>query len=390
MVSKACDTKGSEPLVLRRGKPVVCVVSPNEKAYSETFILAHIEQLPARVEVLHGGYFPNSKADGKPLLPVLLDVAVKVMSLFPRVSGSLPIKVANFGLKRFLLKHQVDVVLAEYGPTGAAVMDACLQAGVPLLVHFHGFDLYHRATLEQYGSHYKRMFSAAKALITVSHEMKQRLHDLGAPIDKVFYNSYGVDTSLFFGADPAHAGPVCVAVGRFVDKKAPYLTVLAFKQVVSKCPDARLIMIGDGPLWQSCKQLAQALGLEGAIELLGQRPHAEIATIMRSARMFVQHSVLAADGDSEGTPVAVLEAGASGLPVVATRHAGIRDVVVEGQTGLLVDEGDVEGMAAGIIQLVQDPVFAARIGTAGRERICAQFSMEKSMAGLCSIIEAQI
>jgi len=373
-----------------REKPVVCIIFPNLNAYSETFIRAHIEQLPAKVEVLYGGYFPERSADGEPLLPRLLDLAVKIMGFFPRVCGSLPVKVANFGLKRFLLKHHVEVVLAEYGPTGVAVMDACLQAGVPLVVHFHGFDVYHRATLEQYGSQYKRMFSAARALITVSYEMRQRLYDLGAPEQKVFYNSCGVDTSLFSGADPAHAGPVCVAVGRFVNKKAPYLTVLAFKEVVSNYPDARLIMIGEGPLWQSCKQLARALGLEGAIEFLGQRPHAEIAAVMRKARMFVQHSVRAIDGDSEGTPVAVLEAGASGLPVVATRHAGIIDVVVDGQTGFLVGEGDLVGMAEGMIKLAQDPVLAARLGRAARERICAQFSMQESMVNLWRIIESQI
>jgi colanic acid/amylovoran biosynthesis glycosyltransferase len=373
-----------------RERPVVCIVFPNQNAYSETFIRAHIEQLPAKVEVLYGGYFPKYKADREPLLTGLSGLAVKVMGFFPRVCSSLSAKVANFELKRFFLKHHVELVLAEYGPTGAAVTDACLQAGVPLVVHFHGFDLYHRAILEKYDSRYRRMFSAAKALVTVSHEMTQRLQDLGAPMDKIFYNSCGVDTSLFSGADPAHAGPVCVAVGRFVDKKAPHLTVLAFKEAVSKCPDARLIMIGDGPLWQSSEKLARELGLEGAVEFLGQRSHAEIATIMRKARMFVQHSVQAVHGDSEGTPVAILEAGASGLPVVATRHAGIRDVVVEGQTGLLADEGDVEGMAANIIQLAQDPVLAARLGTAARERICAQFSMQESMARLWRIMEAQI
>ena len=92
----------------------------------------------------------------------------------------------------------------------------------------------------------------------------------------------------------------------------------------------------------------------------------------------------------DGTPVAVLEASATGLPVVATRHAGIPDVVLDGETGLLVDEGDVEGMAAQMIRLADDPELAARLGRAGRQRVCAEFSMEKSIAGLWSIIEGAI
>jgi colanic acid/amylovoran biosynthesis glycosyltransferase len=111
---------------------------------------------------------------------------------------------------------------------------------------------------------------------------------------------------------------------------------------------------------------------------------------MQSSRAFVQHSVTTQDGDSEGTPVAVLEAGASGLPVVATRHAGIKDAVVDRKTGLLIDEGDIEGMAGQMIRLAQDPHLAADLGQAGRRWISAEYSMQKSIQGLWAIIEDSI
>jgi glycosyltransferase involved in cell wall biosynthesis len=95
-------------------------------------------------------------------------------------------------------------------------------------------------------------------------------------------------------------------------------------------------------------------------------------------------------GDSEGTPVGVLEAGASGLPVVATRHAGILDVVVDGATGLLVDEGDVVGMAEHMLRLAREPELAGRLGQAARRRICAHFTMDQSIAKLWSIIEGAL
>lgn len=371
-------------------RQVVCVISPNEDIYSETFIRAHIEQLPAKVKVICGGWYSSFKADGRPLLPFPLSPAVRVMLAFPDIFPSLPKVVANFAVKRFLSKHHVDVVLAEYGLTGAAIMDACRQADVPLVVHFHGYDAYQEQMLEEVGSEYRRMFSVASAIVVVSQDMKQQLLALGAPEEKVFCNVYGVDTSLFSGANPALAPPLSLAVGRFVDKKAPHLTILAFKEVVGKCPDARLIMVGDGPLLDSSKQLAQALGIAEAVEFSGVRPHAEVAAMLRQARMLVQHSVRAADGDSEGTPVAVLEAGATGLPVVATDHAGIRDVVVDGQTGFLVKEGDVGGMAECMIRLVKDPALANRLGQAARERICLEFTMQKSIANLWRIITASI
>ncbi|MEA3377274.1 MAG: glycosyltransferase, partial [Chloroflexota bacterium] len=118
----------------------------------------------------------------------------------------------------------------------------------------------------------------------------------------------------------------------------------------------------------------------------GVSSHADLANAMRAARGFVQHSVQAFSGDSEGTPVAVLEAGASGLPVVATRHAGIPDVVVEGETGFLVDEGDVHAMAEGMVRLASMPDLAGRMGAAARKRIEEHFSMEKSIANLWRII----
>jgi glycosyltransferase involved in cell wall biosynthesis len=103
---------------------------------------------------------------------------------------------------------------------------------------------------------------------------------------------------------------------------------------------------------------------------------------MRQVRVFVQHSRVAADGDSEGNPVAVMEAQLSGLPVVATRHAGIPEVVLDGQTGLLVDEGDVNAMAAAIELLLLDPALCAQFGAAGRCHVAEGFTLERHLADL--------
>jgi glycosyltransferase involved in cell wall biosynthesis len=109
---------------------------------------------------------------------------------------------------------------------------------------------------------------------------------------------------------------------------------------------------------------------------------------MRRARGFVQHSVEAESGDCEGTPVGILEAGASGLPVISTRHGGIPEVVVEGETGLLVDEKDVPGMAAHMIRLIREPDLAAQLGLAARRRVEALFTMERSLGQLWSVIRS--
>jgi glycosyltransferase involved in cell wall biosynthesis len=109
---------------------------------------------------------------------------------------------------------------------------------------------------------------------------------------------------------------------------------------------------------------------------------------MQQARAFVQHSITTHDGDSEGTPVAILEAGASGLPVVSTRHAGIQDAVIHEKTGLLVAEGDIHAMAEHMTRLAKDPQLAADLGKAGRDWVSSEYSMDKNITRLWSIIEA--
>jgi glycosyltransferase involved in cell wall biosynthesis len=297
---------------------------------------------------------------------------------------------ATMALVETFRKRRIDVVLAEFGPTGVLVGNACRIAGLPLVVHFHGYDATRHKTLTEFGDAYREMFAQASAVIAVSKRMERSLLDLGAHAETLHLNPCGVDCSRFSGARPAEAPPLFVAVGRFVEKKAPHLTLLAFARAVREMTDMRLRMFGDGPLLGPCRQIAEALGIAEKVEFAGATSHDVVKEQMRAARAFVQHSIEASDGDCEGTPVAVLEAGASGLPVIATRHAGIPDVVVERETGLLVDELDVEGMSQQMLELARHPDVAGRLGAAAADRVRRHFTSEISISRLWSIIEGCI
>jgi glycosyltransferase involved in cell wall biosynthesis len=366
----------------------LCIVQPNKITYSETFIQNHIKKLPAAVTVLYGGWFPTRIEGNGRLLPLPLDILGRFRSKLPQTVNRGNDVLRRFLLRRCLQRNRIDVVLAEYGPTGASIMSACTDSRIPFVVHFHGFDAYEHPTLEEYGDQYRRMFESASAIIAVSRDMHRQLLNLGAPADKTFYIPYGVDSMLFADADPGKAGPLFVAVGRFVDKKAPHLTLLAFNKVVAEVPDAKLIMIGEGELLEASRQMAKTLGMQNSVEFRGACSSAEVANTMRSARAFVQHSMKTTYGDSEGTPLTILEAGATGLPVVSTRHAGIKDVVEEGRTGYLVDEGDVDGMAAHMIRLAREPETAAAMGRAARQRISTHFSLSQKIDELWNVIQA--
>jgi colanic acid/amylovoran biosynthesis glycosyltransferase len=366
---------------------ILCVLSPQENAYSQTFVRAHKEYLPAKIVSLYATDYENFSDDNGPLIGTELAGRLS-RALQRRLLKLEPQFFQQRAMANFLADNKVDAVLAEFGPTATLVMDACDKMNVPLIAHFHGYDAYRQKTLQTFGRRYPELFEIADAIVAVSRDMQAQLIKLGAPADKVHYNSCGVEPSVFKGANPLNNPPTFVAVGRFVDKKAPHLTLLAFQATLEKCPEARLVMIGDGPLWEACRQMTMSLGLSSAVELQGVRSQAEVATVMRQARAFVQHSITTHDGDSEGTPVAVLEAGASGLPVVSTRHAGIKDAVIHQKTGLLVEEGDIHTMAEHMIRLAKDPQLAASLGKAGREWVSSEYSMGKSINRLWSIIEA--
>jgi glycosyltransferase involved in cell wall biosynthesis len=175
-------------------------------------------------------------------------------------------------------------------------------------------------------------------------------------------------------------------VGRLVEKKAPHLTIEAFGRIAHQYPQAQLDIIGDGPLAGRCHALVQQLGLRERVHMHGVRSSEYVARLMGEVSLFVQHSLTAPNGDTEGLPVTILEAMASALPVVSTWHSGIPEAVRNGITGLLVEERDVEGMAASMATVLDNPRRAAAMGAAGRERVLRHFTLEQTRDRLRSIM----
>jgi colanic acid/amylovoran biosynthesis glycosyltransferase len=154
----------------------------------------------------------------------------------------------------------------------------------------------------------------------------------------------------------------------------------------AKAPWAELDFIGDGPLLDECRALAKHLSVADQIRFHGAQPSETVRRLMSQASIFLQHSVTAESGDTEGLPVAILEAMASALPVISTRHSGIPEAVLDGGTGILVDEHDVDGIAAAIAALLSDPVRARAMGAAGRRRVLSRYTHLHTRDRLRSIL----
>ena len=361
---------------------VIAVCKYIDLLETETFIRAHVNHLQADTTLIAG----RPPRIGE-TAPSLRERATRF--LYRKVGMLLPTGYqSEFTLeyKRLLNTVRPDVVLAEYGLTGVALCEACRDLSLPYVVHFHGFDAFGCEILEKYREAYATVLSRAEAVVGVSTPMCNQLLDLGAPRNCTFLNPCGVNVQLF---QPGPINPEIskfLSVGRFTEKKAPHLTLLAFSKVYALHPEVRLRMIGDGRLLDSSKDLATALHIDGAVEFLGKQPHEVVRKEMQQADVFVQHSITAQSGDSEGSPVSIMEAGASSLPTISTRHAGIPDIIIHGKTGFLVDEHDVDGMADRMLKIVREQGTANHMGQMARRHIANYFSQDVSLDRLSNIM----
>lgn len=359
----------------------IAIISPSQNAYSETFIQEHKKLLKGE-KFYYYGSLQNRILEGKGSLlknrkKVIFQLKRKILN-----------KSHSWYYLQFLLdsfkKNDIQVVLAEYGPTAQQILPVAKKLNLPLIVHFHGFDA-SVTQIKQKNNNYKELFHYASSVIVVSRKMYKVLMNIGCPKNKLVYNVYGPNNS-FLEVNPRFIKDQFIAVGRFVDKKAPYYLILSFSIVIKEYPKAKLFIAGYGALWNTCKNLIKALNLENSIFLLGVISPDTYREYLSESLSFVQHSVVADNGDSEGTPLAILEASAAGVPVVATYHAGIPDVILNMENGLLVNEHDYITMAERMKDLLKDKKYAKKLGKRGKEIIRNDFSLGRHIAVLDELI----
>ncbi len=362
----------------------LAIVTKRKGQYSETFIKQHIEKLPFNIHLYYGDGYPfrHDKAG-------ILNRGLKkvLFRLIGKITGNSILDYEK-SLESSLKRNKVDVVLAEYGHYASKILPVIRRSGIPLVVHFHGHDMYATKHLKKYDN-YKELNEVASKIVVVSKDMLKKAESIGMSKEKLVYNVYGPD-DIFHYVKTDLSQPAFLAIGRFVAKKAPQKTIVAFSKVVERVPEARLHMVGSGELLDECKRLVEKNKISSNVTFHGVLSPEEIKGLMGKVRAFVQHSVVAENGDKEGTPLAVLESQAAGLPVVATRHAGIADVVDHEQTGFLVDENDIERMAEFMTRIATDYSLAVRLGENAKKRILSNFTLQRHLDKLTQTIKDQV
>jgi glycosyltransferase involved in cell wall biosynthesis len=374
-----------------QSRPKVLLLAPTRRAASETFIRANLNRLPFTITA----YFGDERPLQNPTR-LVYGLTILLSKLLTRIGF---LEVASFPaslMTLFLIRrHRPELVMVEFGFEAVRVMEAIAWSGVPLVVHFRGSDASAKSRLVRLRQRYQRLMGLCSGVIVKSEPMRHTLLELGAPASRLLVSPSGGDPIRFQGADPVAAGPLLVAVGRLVPKKGPLLTLRAFdlmhrrwKESGARGQEPNLVVVGDGPLRRELELLIEAQGLRDCVRLTGAMDHDHVAALLRQARVFVQHSLVAPDGDSEGCPVAVIEAQLSGLPVVATWHGGIPAVVEDGESGFLVSEGDVDAMAAAMLRLVLNPRLAATFGQRGQERSRHEFTIDHHLMDLTQLVNS--
>jgi colanic acid/amylovoran biosynthesis glycosyltransferase len=286
--------------------------------------------------------------------------------------------------QRLLKDRHPSLIHAHFGVEGVYALPLAEQMQVPLVTTFHGFD----ATLStaallcspawaNYPLFRRRLARQGELFLCASSFIRDRVLAMGFPEERTQVHHIGVDCLAIQPRDSGEETPAILHVARLVEVKGTNYLIRAFAALAQRRKDVQLVIIGDGPLRRPLQALAKSLGLEQRVQFLGALPHRQVLARMRQAAMVVLPSVRTASGRVEGLGMVMLEAAATGVPVIGSHLGGIPEGVIDGQTGFLVRERDVEALAGRMSELLDAPATRLRMGTQGRALVERRFDIRR-------------
>lgn len=283
-------------------------------------------------------------------------------------------------LLRYLRKSGAQLVHAHFAGNGFAIQHSAKRAKVPLLVTLHGSDVTAAPRVSGWrGARYRRrlrsLFNDATGLIAVSGYIADAAIALGAPPGKVVVHHIGVELAEYVADESSSRDIDVLFVGRIVEKKGLDQFVRAVARAAVELGTLRVMVVGDGPLLAENQSLARELGIE--IEFVGAQENSFVRDAMRNAKVLLVPSVTASNGDAEGLPTVIIEAGANGLPVIGYRHSGIPEAVLHNVTGLLAPERDLAELSKNLILILSNPIIRAQFGRAARRNVEENFDLAR-------------
>ncbi|SEK52474.1 Glycosyltransferase involved in cell wall bisynthesis [Roseateles sp. YR242] len=273
--------------------------------------------------------------------------------------------------------------------------------GLPVAVTLHGYDIHTRPDWwesGQGGEHMRDYPQRLRAMaqdprvsfIAVSEAVRaQAIAAYGIDPEKLHTLFIGVDTQAFSpsGLPAGEREPHILFVGRQVEKKGLEVLIRAMSQVHQRFPQARVKVVGDGPLRERMEALAQRLDVP--VDFLGAQPSHVVRELLATAKIFCLPSVVSQSGDAEGLPISILEAQACGVPVVTSAMGGRDEGIEPDRSGFAFPEGDPEALAAQLNRLLGDPALCNAMGRAARELATRKFDIQVCQRALESFYSAR-
>ncbi len=256
---------------------------------------------------------------------------------------------------------------------------------VPTVVSFHGADVRVGLGTVAAKRRLQLVFANVDRVLARSDSLADALRRWGCPPDKLRVQRTGVPLTDYPACDrvaPADGGWRWLQACRLVEKKGLEVTLRAYARFRTRWPQATLTIAGDGPLKTSLKARAKELGVLDGVAFTGFLAPAALQEAYRRAHLFLHPSETGNDGNQEGIPNSLLEAMATGLPVLATRHGGIPEAVADGVNGCLVAEGDADGLADAALKLAVDDAHRAALGAAAASTVREGFDLERQLRRL--------
>lgn len=271
-----------------------------------------------------------------------------------------------------------DIIHCQFGPVGRKWLFLKRLTRAKYVCAFRGYDLSSYLKVEGPAA-YRELFRAGDLFLPVCEAFRRRLEALGCARERILVHHSGIDLARFAPArrERRPGQPVRIlTVARLVEKKGLEDAIRAVGRVIARHLDAHYTIVGSGLLEPRLRSLIHELALERHIVLHGPAPRDAVAALMQEADIYLLPSMTAGSGDQEGIPGSLMEAHASGMPVVSTRHSGIPELVLEGRSGYLVPERDVAGLAERLCTLIERPELRSAFGAEGRRIVEQRFDVK--------------
>jgi glycosyltransferase involved in cell wall biosynthesis len=299
------------------------------------------------------------------------------------------VPVALYQLIRLLRRERIAVINAHYlEPYFVYLALAGWLTQIPVVISVHGadVDVYHEQPVVRRLACYVAMRLAARIVAcsnALAVETVRACPDARAKVT-VIHNALGPSQHRAMTTPDPLPTPFILCVSRHVAKKGIDILLRAFVRIAADVPDASLVLVGDGPLFEQHRRLAESLGVERPILFVGSIPQIEVKSFIDACAVFVLPS------RSEPFGVVILEAARSGKAIVATRVGGVPEILTDGVDALLVNPDDPDGLAAHVVRLLRSPALRDRLGDAAQRTLRTRFSWTRWIADYLDTFEANV